>query len=75
MCNFKFRTATLGLAFSDSGFTINAEFDNLDAIEVWGCGNEVSLNEQKSAKQRHQAQVERNQKVRFSDRFLRIAMV
>lgn len=70
MCNFKFRTATLGLAFTDSGFTINAEFDNLDAIEVWGCGDKGSLSEQKSAKQRQQAQVERNQKVRFSNGFL-----
>jgi hypothetical protein len=65
MCNFKLRSAPFGLGFRDV-FTINGDFDNVDSIEVWGCGGDASLSEQKSLKQRQKMQAERNQKVRVN---------
>ncbi|KAI6176794.1 TLDc domain-containing protein [Aphelenchoides bicaudatus] len=62
LCNFKLRSGTLGLGFRDV-FTIEGDFKDVDAIEVWGCGNEQSSKDMKSLKQRQQMQAERNQKV------------
>jgi hypothetical protein len=62
ICNFKYRSSEFGLGFRDV-FTINGDFDNVEAIEVWGCGSEASAEGQKLQKRRQQSNAERRQKV------------
>jgi hypothetical protein len=61
MCNFKYRTVPYRLGFLDV-FTIDGEFSNVDAIEVWACGDESAADDQKSLKDRQRMQAERNAK-------------
>ncbi|CAD5214053.1 unnamed protein product [Bursaphelenchus okinawaensis] len=61
-CNFKYRTSGFGLGFKDA-FTVNAGFDNVAAIEVWGCGDDEALKAQAATKLRQRMAAERNQKV------------
>ncbi|KAI6241510.1 TLDc domain-containing protein [Aphelenchoides fujianensis] len=61
-CNFKYKSSEFGLGFKDA-FKIPAEFDNVAAIEVWGCGDDKSIEDQETLKARQRAAAERNQKV------------
>ncbi|KAI6214939.1 TLDc domain-containing protein [Aphelenchoides besseyi] len=61
-CNFKYKSSGLGVGFKDV-FQIPSEFDNVVAIEVYGCGGESSLEAQEALKIRQRMQAERNQKV------------
>ncbi|CAD5220397.1 unnamed protein product [Bursaphelenchus xylophilus] len=61
-CNFKYRTSGFGVGYKDA-FTVNAGFDNVAAIEVWGCGDDAALKAQAAQKLRQRMAAERNQKV------------
>lgn len=61
-CNFKYRTSAFGVGFKGA-FQVNAAFDNVEAIEVWGCGDENTLKSQAVLKLRQRMAAERNKKV------------
>lgn len=61
-CNFKIRSATFGISFSNV-MKVDKEMGNVTAIEVWGCASFNALEDQKRLRVWQNQQKERNLKV------------